>query len=291
MRVALRKPETCDERGERLPARRLDLQRQQRIGAGVPEVDCDDRLALVVRPHAEPIAGIHHQRRADDEHRVGVVERARGGRDALARHVLAEKYDGRLQQPAARGACGHAKMVERAPFEMRVAIGGGLRSSAEQLGILRFENVLDRRARVMRTAIETCDTADAAVQLDDVDAARALMQPVDVLRDEPPDACRRAEPRERMMRRVRLRAPDHGPAEHAARPVAAARMIGIEKLAILNRLRAHPCAVAVAIAGNAGIGTDARAREHEQARMLLDERMQRIERARIGKRRRVRRRR
>jgi hypothetical protein len=136
-------------------------------------------------------------------------------------------------------------------------------------------------ARMIGAAIETRHAVDAAMQFDHVGAARALVQAVDVLRDEALDPAGCAEPRERAMRRVRLRAADHRPADHAARPVAPARGVGAEKVLQLDRRRAHPFAVAVAIAGNAGIGADARAGQHEQPRMALDEGMQRIERGRV----------
>ncbi len=133
----------------------------------------------------------------------------------------------------------------------------------------------------MRAAVEAGHAVDPAVQFDHVVAARPLMQAVDVLRDEAFDPARAAEPRQRDVRPVRPRAAHDRPADHAARPVAAPRGIGAEEFVKLDRRRAHPLTVAVAVTGNAGIGADARAGQHEQARMTLDERVQRIERGRI----------
>lgn len=193
------------------------------------EIERGDRLVLCLRPHAEAVAGIHHQRRADDQQRIGRFERLRRERHALARHVFAEEHDRRLQQPAARGARRNAERVERGPFEVRVAIRGRLGLRAQQFGIVGLEHDLDRRARMMRAAAEARDAVDSAVQFNDVAAARALVQAVDVLRDETLDPSRVAEPRQRHVRPVRPRAADDGPADHAARPIAPPRGIGAEE--------------------------------------------------------------
>ncbi|CAM2137963.1 hypothetical protein PT2222_100050 [Paraburkholderia tropica] len=266
------------ERVERRGARRFDFQREQRVGARLAEVDGGHGLAALLRPRAEAIARIHHQRRTDHEHRVGLVERRRRRRHALARHVLAEKHHRRLEHAAASVACGNVEGVFAVEVEMGVAVGGRFRERARERRIARLQLRLDRGARVLRAAGEAMHVADAAVQLDHAMTARALMQAVDVLRDERADAPRRFEPRERAMRAVGLREPDGRPAQHAARPVAAARAVRAEKLLQRDGRRTLPRAVFVAIAGDARIRADARAGQHEQARVALGERLERIER-------------
>jgi hypothetical protein len=109
------------------------------------------------------------------------------------------------------------------------------------------------------------------VQLDHVRAARALMQPVHVLRDERGHVLRRFDACERAMRLVRMRVRDHGPAHHAACPVALPRLVRTDERLQRDGRRTLPFAVFVAIAGNTGVGADARAGQHEKPRMPAHE--------------------
>ena len=75
------------------------------------------------------------------------------------------------------------------------------------------------------------------MQLEDAAAGGALVQPVDVLRDDAVDAAGRLERGERAVAGVRLGGGDAPPAVEAARPVAATDVLVAEEVAVLKGLR------------------------------------------------------
>ena len=128
------------------------------------------------------------------------------------------------------------------------------------------------------SATETEHFVDAAMQFDDIGAAGALMQPIDVLRDETLDAARCAELHECAMRGIRVGSREHRPTDHAACPVTAPRMLGIAKGLPLNGLRTHPITLEVPIAGDARRDAHASPGQHEQPLVPLDKLTERVER-------------
>ena len=100
-------------------------------------------------------------------------------------------------------------------------------AKAKETSVLPLECLLNRRARVHGTAHEACRAMHIAVELDHAQAACALMQAVDVLRDQLRDPAQRLEPRKRAVRSVRPRPGKLRPAEHAATPIAAPALLGM----------------------------------------------------------------
>src|SRR6185503_8570922 len=85
--------------------------------------------------------------------------------------------------------------------------------------------------------------------------------------DRPP----RLEVHERVVCAIWLRPADDGPAHCAARPITLAHFCIRHEGPELHRTRAFPFALLVPIVGNTGAGADARAGEHGEPGMCLDE--------------------
>ena len=114
-------------------AARLDLQRQHRIGARMAEIERGD----------------HPARRADDQQRIGRLERLR-----RAPRARAARFRRRTRPPASAArrtrARRNAERVERGPFEVRIAIRGRLGLRAQQFGIVGLEHDGSSRAHDAR---------------------------------------------------------------------------------------------------------------------------------------------
>ena len=146
-------------------------------------------------PH-EPEAGHHLQRRPEHHQRLGLVDEPRSSCcDRLRRHVLAEEHHVRLEPAAAAPARRHP--------ERRWSPPGSTSPSGRDLDVLAGPKP---GLQLGQPALEArAGRAVAAVEADDpVDACRAArpprlpgpsVQPVDVLRDEPGRAPRRARAR------------------------------------------------------------------------------------------------
>ncbi len=109
------------------------------------------------------------------------------------------------------------------------------------------------------------------MQLDDLDAAGPLMQPVDVLGHQQVQPLHRLQGREGHVSRVGLRTRNDGPPDHAARPVALSRCLGTQEVLQHHRRAALPVAVFIPVARNARIGAHPRTGQDEQARVLSHE--------------------
>ena len=257
--------DSLDQRAQRVRAGRLDLQREQVVGARAPAVDRGDRLVQRGGTLAEPVARVDHQRRTDDKHRVRRVERTHRRVHPRSRHALAEEHDIRLQHAAATWAGGDRECIEIGIIDIGVAVGRRARPRADVAAILRFEHPLHTLPRLPDAAFEADDATQVAVQLDDIGAAGTLVQPVDVLRDKVRRGARRLQTGERAMRGVGPRSRDQRPADHAARPVAPPRRHRAQVLLQRDRRGPLPLAVVVAIARNARVGADPCSGQHEQS--------------------------
>ena len=69
----------------------LDLQRQEIVRAGAAEIDGGNGNPSMRRGPHEAEAGIDHERGADDQHGVGLIEMTMRGNDRVARDVFAEE--------------------------------------------------------------------------------------------------------------------------------------------------------------------------------------------------------
>ena len=139
----------------------------------------------------EAEARVDHQRRAGDEQRVGAGERlACAARSARAGTFSPKKTTSGLSRPPHRSQRGAANdSIDRA-----VDIGIAVRSRG-RLGppgpIGGSHGLLKVSAAGAFAAAEADDDVETAVEVEDGAAAGALVQAVDVLRDELDAACRR----------------------------------------------------------------------------------------------------
>ena len=152
------------------------------------------------------------------------VDHRVSARHPFAGHVLAEEHDVRLEHAAAADAADDAEAVGGG--QLRVAVGSGLDRGARRLdeaGVGRGEPLLERAAAAAPSACGADDVGDAAVQVDQGAAARAGVQAIDVLGDQPTQRAAALQLGERAVAVVGRRLADPGPADVAARPVAALR--------------------------------------------------------------------
>ena len=256
---------------QRVLAPRLDFQLKQRVGAGSSEIDRGDWLAAGCRALCEAIAGVDHQRRADDQHGVGRIEMSARPLDLLARHVLAEEDDVRLHHPAAVGARRHSEGGKVSRFEIGVAVRRVCRLEREPARVAAGEFALEVRPRRKRAAAHAADPIEPPVQVDHPLAPCRLMQPVHVLGQEMVRLAQLFEPGQRAVGGVRLSCMKTAPADQASRPIAAARGLARHEGLIGHRLGPLPLTVGVAIVRNPRIRAASRPGEHDQPPMPADE--------------------
>src|SRR5436853_4714126 len=101
-----------------------------------------------------------------------------------------------------------------------------MRQRAGKPAIFAIERPLNGFPRMVTAAIETDDPADVSVQLDDIRAAGAPVQAVDVLRHQLPERPGPLETSQRVMCGVWGRARDDRPPDQATRPIAPAHRVG-----------------------------------------------------------------
>ncbi len=195
---------------------------------------------------------------------------------AIARHRVAEEHHIGFDDAGAAAAVRHREAVQIVGLEMRVAVGRRHGGQAGDGGVRRFEFALDFGARMPFAASQADHRGEAAVQLDHAGAAGGLMQAVDILRDQCLDMPGLLQPGERAMRVVGQGARHDRPAHHAARPIALPARVRFEKLAVLDRRARTPVAIGVAVAGDARVGADAGAGQHQQPRVAAHEVDQRL---------------
>ncbi len=231
------------------------------------EIDRGDGLAHFVRPLAKTKSGVDHQRRSDHEHRIGALQRARRGIDALSRDVLTEKHDGGLEGPIALRATRHAECIDVVGLQIRISIRSRCGNLIPELRILIFQPALNRLPRMFRAAAKADYVTDIAVKLDHGRTPGALVQTIHILRDELLHATPGFELAQSNVRSVGHRPGYQRPAEHAARPVAPARSLCAQKILQLHGRRTLPLSVTVAVTRDTRLCADARAGQYEQPRM------------------------
>ena len=258
--------ERLHNRGERLPAIGLDLHVYLIIRPCFSEVHDRDRNLVLRRAPHEPIARPNHQRRPDNQQRVGLIDAGHRFGHATARYGFPEEDDVGLQDPAAMRAIERAKTLEiqRVVLDIGVSVGrvdGRMRSK----GGVRFEKPLlklDPRARL--PTIDATNEVDPPVKIVDVAASRFLVEAIYVLRDEIAKRPVLFEMRESSMSGVRSSFLDQAPPHHAACPIAPPGLFASEKGLVAHRRIPFPFTIPVAIIGNPGRGAAAGAgKRHE----------------------------
>src|SRR5438876_10102795 len=102
----------------------------------------------------------------------------------MSRNALPEKYHVGFQDTGTVRAGGYAKSVDAVRFDVGISVGRDHGAAVREMRIFRLEHPLNRFPRMVRAAIKAADSAEVAVQLDDVDASGSLVETVDILRDE-----------------------------------------------------------------------------------------------------------
>ena len=243
----------------------VDAQGGQVVCPGDAVARDDHVLALLHGLASEPQPAHHRQCGTQHEEYLGGVEQGIGGLHHLSAGVLAEVDDVRFEHAAADragrvGEPGHA-------LNLRVAVGGGagsLRQVAEPGSDLRVQFQqpdLQLGATGESSAAQTDDAGQVAVQIDDRRGARRLVEPVDVLRDDPGQWGVAAEYCQGQMRETGAGRLEPVPTHRRTHPVAATTEVAAGELLEGHGGTRH--GVAAAVVGQARAGGHARAGEHD----------------------------
>jgi hypothetical protein len=157
-----------------------------------------------------------------------------------------------------------AEVIQRFGFEVGVAVRRRRGHGAGQAGIGVEQLRLHEGARELGAAFETDHGVDIAVQFEHRVAAGLLVETVDVLREHEADLAVRLEPGQRMVAGVGHGPGQGGPADHAARPVAALDRSRLAKFRPQDRHLAAAHAVTVAVVRDAGRGRQPGAGQHQR---------------------------
>ena len=266
------------QEGQCLAAACVDFQGKQGIGAGAAQGDSGNRFAGLRRGSHEAVAGVDHQRGTHHQHRVGSLPCAPGGFHAFAWYVFAEEHHIGLHDAAAMKAGRHVEACEVLTFQIGVAIRriGGIQRYPGRIAL--DQHLLERMTGQAPLAAHAAHFVETSVQVDHLLAAGTLVQAIHILCHQQFDLPAAFELGQRMMCAIRLRPSETPPADQAARPVALAGGRFVHEGGVVDRRCAFPLAVPIAIVGDARIGTASRAGQHEQARVGLDELLQRSHR-------------
>ena len=149
----------------------------------VPRLTAAMGEAALGRAKREAIAGIDHERRADDEHGVGRVELGEGALDPRARDAFAEEHDVGLQRPAASRARGNHEIREVRALEIGVAVGAVAASRARTPGLRRASRSWSPSRSVLSPQPRQRTRSSRPSRSIAVRLPAGLMQAVDVLGD------------------------------------------------------------------------------------------------------------
>lgn len=127
------------------------------------------------------------------------------------------------------------------------------------------------------TAFQAEDFIKSAMEIDDVLAPCSLMQAVYILGYQQLDMPMLFQIRQGGVCTGWLGVSYGGPAVHGSQPVALAAARVVEKLLVLYRFAVTPGAVFVSISGNAGGETDSSASQYDNAWILGQKGLQRVE--------------
>ena len=213
------------------------------------------------------VAGVHHQRRPDDEHRVGLRQRRRRLGVPPRRDVLPEEdHVGLDDAAAARDRPARRTSRSRARRGRRRRPARPARRARPRSRLSADRCCLPAGPTRRLPAGHAGHPVEPAVQVDDPARAGRLVQPVDVLRHEQPDECRAARPRrEGAVRVVGLGRAEAAPADQTTRPVAGPHHRVTHERLELDRSLPLPLPVEPAIVRDPRLGAAARAGEDEHA--------------------------
>jgi hypothetical protein len=261
----------------------LGLQRQQAVRAGSANVDCGDGFLRIRSGLDEAKAGVHHQRRPDDQHRVSLREVARGGIPPVARNALAEEHDIRLQDASALPAWWDLKGREFASFEVSISVRRLYSLQVDPTWIKPIE--FDLQFGPWRPALTShaAHLIKSAVQVDHMLASTCLMKPVDVLGHQDLGPAHWLQACEGAMGIVWSDMGEMPQADHAACPIALAGDLTAHEDLIGHRGGPLPVAGSVAIIRDAARAAASTCQD-EEATMAINEVFEIGERSRRSKR-------
>ena len=131
--------------------------------------------------------------------------------------------------------------------DLGIAVRAHLRYAFPPGRIQALQHLLQLGPRTGDTAVKAFDSVEAAVQIDDVPVAGALMQPVDVLGRQQGDVARYLQADQGVVGTIWSAGSDIAPAGHTARPVAAPGFLALDKVPVLNRVAALPFAPVIPV--------------------------------------------
>ena len=159
-----------------------ELRGREIVRARLAEVDDGDGLVGSVGGSDETIAGVHHERRADDEECIGPLDLSIDRAHSVLRDGLAEKHDVGLQHPAASTAIGHAKRIEFDWRELGISIRAVAAHFRSPGRVGPSKRRLESAPGDLGAARQAANTAKRTMKVDHAEAPGLLMQAIDVLR-------------------------------------------------------------------------------------------------------------
>ena len=127
--------------------------------------------------------------------------------------------------------------------------------------VLRLQQMLDAVSAVKGMAIKAANLIYTAMQVNDVVASRALVEPVHVLGNDQVDSAALFQLCQCKMCRIGVCIPHDWPAEPRASPIALLRNVITNKRLFLYGVCVQPGALLIAIGGYTGLVADARPRQ------------------------------
>ncbi len=165
-----------EEARKRIRAVHLYLQREFAIGTGQTPVDRRDGDIPFHGKPAEPVTGVDHQRRADDQHSFASFEGRKGFSHSFPGDGLTEEHDIRFEDAAAFIAADHPEVGEIRPFDLGITVRR-----------LRPAPVCENRVQIEQPALEaaaveplmtfhTANDGCIAVEFDQIALTRGPVQ-------------------------------------------------------------------------------------------------------------------
>jgi hypothetical protein len=215
------------------------------------------------RPAHKPVAGVHAQRGAEHEQRVGGVGQRAAGRDAGLGDRVAEEHDVGLEQ--VRVAAQTARDHEAGDIgfgELDVAVGADVVAAGMKMRVELAGPRVQRGSPAACAAAQADHGRQGPVELHDVATTCRLVKPVDVLRDHRAERAGTLQASDRAVAGIWPHRRETPPAHEGTSPVATAHGRRPDELVVLHR-RDSPRPVGPAIVRDPGVGRHSGAREHE----------------------------
>lgn len=247
------------------------LERELGVRSGPAQIQRCDRFAGGGGLTAKPVAREDHERGADHQDGVGLVQAIERPGHARLRHRLPEEDHGGLHDPAAARTIRHPEAVEVQILQVRVAIRCGAGADLGELGVPGDQLLLELGAVEPVTTVQTVHEFESTVQIEHAATAGTLMQTIDVLGDELGDPTRRLESGKGLVGRAGPGPREMGPTDQTACPVATPSRLACQKITVLDRRSALPSTLGIPVVGYPRAGAATRPGQDEDSRMRREE--------------------